>query len=305
MLIKYNWYEISINLLIGQVPMSAIKKVLGFVATVLWVSSCGSTERFAQRFEQMENELGDMRRGQAQLSGRVDELQIQLSVLLRRLNEKAKSASGAESQLPPDLKVVRVHPEPPAPGKVTNSGPPGGPSSKKPSAARGARGLHPVDPGQVRERLPVDHAAARRPLMEAGASGEEQAEDRNPEAETARDYEQAIAAYRAADYDKAIDPLRSFAERHAGEALSGDALYFLGMAKLNLGRFEEARREFEAVADQYPGNQHAAEALLQKARCHEKIGRLDQARGVYLQLVQAYPLSREAAEASRKLESIR
>jgi tol-pal system protein YbgF len=256
---------------------------------------CGASERTVLRLDNMEKDVSDVRRAQHALSQRVDELQIQISILNRKLEGRpvstAPKAGERAAEAAPSLNVVRLHPPAPPP-------PPPSP-----------RSLPAVDPDQVEERLPVDTAAARRPLLgpppEPVPVREFVIDRQDQGVARAKEFDAAFSSYRVADYDTALPALQAFARKYAGHELAADALVFLGRAQLNLGQVEEARGTFEALVKEYPKSPRAAEALLLDGRCFERSGRTDEARGVYLQLVQAYPLSSEAAEANRRLESIR
>ena len=156
----------------------------------------------------------------------------------------------------------------------------------------------PVDPDSVSERLPVDHDAARRPLLGPDPDGENEETIR-------RKFSHACSFYNAADYRTAISALYYFIELYPEHPLSIDAQHLVGEAQMAQGKLHEAERAFNLLAQQYPKSKRAISALLMMGRCEEKLGQIKQARSTYLQLVEAYPLSQEAAEANRRLQAMR
>jgi tol-pal system protein YbgF len=258
-------------------------KPLIYISTLLFIAQagCASTDRLNARIDLMEKEVADLHQANRRLDNRLDELQMQLSLLRKSL----KQAAGTY-QLP-DLKVVKLHPKKEK-FKVDR------PRRKKAPVKMGG----PVDPDSVSERLPVDHDAANRPLFGPDSDGEN-------EETIVRKFRHACSFYNAADYRTAISALYYFIELYPEHPLSIDAQHLVGEANMAQGKLREAQRAFNLLAQQYPKSKRAISALLMMGRCEEKLGQVKQARSTYLQLVEAYPLSREAAEANRRLQAMR
>ena len=258
-------------------------KPLIYISALLFIAqaSCASTDRLNARMDLMEKEVADLHQANRRLDNRLDEMQMQLSLLRKNL----KQAKGKHEL--PDLKVVKLHP-----GK--NKFKVDRPRRKKAPVKMGG----PVDPDSVSERLPVDHDAARRPLMGPDPDGEN-------EDTIARKFRHACSFYNAADYRTAISALYYFIELYPEHPLSIDAQHLVGEAKMAQGKLREAQRAFNRLAQQYRNSKRAISALLMMGKCEEKLGQVKQARSTYLQLVEAYPLSQEAAEANRRLQAMR
>lgn len=248
-------------------------------------AGCASTDRLNARLDLMEKEVSDLHQANRRLNNRLDEMQMQLSLLRKSL----KQAAGKRGDLPqvPALKVVKLHPK-------KNKFKVDRPRRKRAPVRMGG----PVDPDSVSERLPVDHDAARRPLMGPDPDGES-------EETIARKFKHACSFYNAADYRTAISALYYFIELYPEHPLSIDAQHLVGEANMAQGKLREAQRAFNLLAQQYPKSKRAISALLMMGKCEEKLGQVKQARSTYLQLVEAYPLSREATEANRRLQAMR
>jgi tol-pal system protein YbgF len=258
-------------------------KPLIYISALLFIAQagCASTDRLNARMDLMEKEVADLHQANRRLDNRLDELQMQLSLLRKNL----KQAKGKYEL--PDLKVVKLHPKKDK-FKVDR------PRRKKAPVKMGG----PVDPDSVSERLPVDHDAARRPLMGLDPDGEN-------EETIVRKFRHACSFYNSADYRTAISALYYFIELYPEHPLSIDAQHLVGEARMAQGKLREAQRAFNMLAQQYPKSKRAISALLMMGKCEEKLGHVKQARSTYLQLVEAYPLSREAAEANRRLQAMR
>jgi tol-pal system protein YbgF len=247
---------------------------------------CASTDRLNTRVDLMEKEVADLHQANRRILRRLDEMQMQLSLLKKNLPRKSAGTKGVLPKLPA-LRVVKLHP-----GKKDYKI--DRPRSKKvPTTFSGA-----VDPKKVSERLAVDHAAARRPILEPDPDGED-------DETIVRKFGHACSFYNAADFKTAIPALRYFIELHPEHPLAIDALHLVGEAKLAQGKVREAQLAFNRLTERHPKSKRAISALFMVGRCEEKLGHVKQARSTYLQLVEAYPLSREAAEANRRLQAMR
>ena len=71
--------------------------------------------------------------------------------------------------------------------------------------------------------------------------------------------------------DPSIEIFRKVVENYTYGKNAARAQYLLGLALKNLGRFQEARDEFEKVAATYPESEWVAQAKFQSADCASKI----------------------------------
>lgn len=267
------------------------------IRTTIWLLSglaipaCAGNQELVRRVDVMEQNLSDLRRDQQRLAQRLDELQIQLNAILKKL-ESARPSASAPPAGGPALEIVKLRPV-----EKTAERPP-----KELPLPRVL--IPPVEPSEVEERLTVDREAARRPVL----AKEEPKSAPSPAVEDERMvslFREAFDAYRGGDFERAIPAMLSFAKKNPAHRLAPDAWYYAGKAELDLGRLEAAEKKFDAVIDKYPTSSTAASAMLLKARCSERRGNREAARGVYLQVVQNFPRSDEATEANRRLDALR
>jgi tol-pal system protein YbgF len=251
------------------------------VALVVLITGCGATEQLVKKVDMLEEELSDLRDSQDRMNRRLDEMQIQLSILTK----KQSSSFESKNIKVPSLAVVKLKP--------------GSKKKKKAPSSKPIR-LKAVDPYKVKERLSVDYNAARRPLFIV----HEQEDDESEDVIAEKKFKKAYAFYQASDFTKAVVELRKFRQGYPSHPLVADALYWLGLSWWSLGDFQSAHRDFVVLAQSLPKNRRAPEALLMAGRCQEKLRRPRDARSTYLQLVQAYPLSQQAAEANQRLQSL-
>lgn len=77
----------------------------------------------------------------------------------------------------------------------------------------------------------------------------------------------------------------------------GYALYRAGVASFNLGKYERAMKELEAVVEFVPNFYALDEVLFQLARTYEKLGDFDKARRAYQVIILKYPNKAERAKS--------
>ena len=75
------------------------------------------------------------------------------------------------------------------------------------------------------------------------------------------------------------------------EEQQGRAHYWAGIALKNLGRCEDAVREFLRVPYLRTGGMWGVTSKLEAAVCYERIGRIDEAKAIYTQIVSAHGAS--------------
>ncbi len=279
-----------------------------FLSGGLLAAGC-ATSALETKVNRLEQELSDQRSMTKRLEGRLDELQIQITLL----NRKLTGGQGPSGRLErpsdmPALAVVRPQSRPAARRAPDRPKP----RRRKPWKLTTAK-FEDVDPAEVTERLQVDRAAAQRPLasrddrasgVDARVVAEEAAEDAE-EAKVGRAFQDAFGLYRINELDKAAVALSAFAAANSDHALAPEALFYAAKARMMLGQTAEAEKRLLELVRAYPATERAAEALLMIGRCQEKLGRVKEARGTYLQLVDAFPLSKQAGAANKRLESIR
>ncbi len=118
------------------------------------------------------------------------------------------------------------------------------------------------------------------------------------EAEEKRDFDDAIARLRAADFSAGAVALNGFLKRYPSTGYRESAQYWLGNAQYGLRDYKDAIQAFKALVDGAPDHARAPEALLSIANCQVELKDSDSARRSLEQLVKQYPQT-EAAQAAR------
>lgn len=118
------------------------------------------------------------------------------------------------------------------------------------------------------------------------------------EAEEKRDFDEALARLRAADFGAASAALNGFLKRYPNTGYRESAQYWLGNAHYGLRNYKDAITAFKALVDSAPQHARTPEALLSIANCQVELKDSDAARRVLEQLVKQYPQT-EAAQAAR------
>lgn len=118
------------------------------------------------------------------------------------------------------------------------------------------------------------------------------------DSEEKREFDEALARLRAADFGAASAALQGFLRRYPQTGYRESAQYWLGNAHYGLRQHKDAIAAFKALVDGAPQHVRAPEALLSIANCHTELRDTDAARRALEQLVKQYPQT-EAAQAAR------
>jgi len=117
--------------------------------------------------------------------------------------------------------------------------------------------------------------------------------------EEKRQYDEAIAQLRRADFTAAAQALTAFQRRWPGSGYADAAMFWLGNAQYGKREYKEAIASFRSVVANFPETPRAPEALLSVANCQVELRDAKAARKTLDELVKAYPAS-EAAQAGRE-----
>ena len=120
-----------------------------------------------------------------------------------------------------------------------------------------------------------------------------------------RSHDQAMAALRAGDFDKAAAALNSFVGRYPGSGYTESARFWLGNALYGKKDYKEAINAFRVLANNSPDHPRAPEALLALANCQIEMKDGKGARKTLDELVKAYPKSEAAAAGKERLATIK
>jgi peptidoglycan hydrolase CwlO-like protein len=138
-----------------QAKMNRNTVLIAALSVLFLVAGCACKEHLQGRLSMLENEVADLHQANQKINRRIDDLQIQLSVINKKLSSRDRSKTSEQ----PPLKVVKLHPLKTVKKKQLEL---------KLSHKKGS--MPEIDPRKVSERLPVDPKAARRSLWGVDAN---------------------------------------------------------------------------------------------------------------------------------------
>ena len=118
-------------------------------------------------------------------------------------------------------------------------------------------------------------------------------------------YEDAIAAIRSGDFDKAVTLLGAFQRRFVGSAYGDSVRFWLGNAHYGKRDYKEAIGAFRGFVASAPEHPRAPEALLALANSQAEMKDNRSARKTLDELVKAYPGSEAATAGKERLASLK
>lgn len=263
---------------------------IGIMVAACASSACSPKQALLRKVDLLEKQVGDLHRSQGRMNGRIDELQIQLSLLAKKLAARPAAKSAPATHAPSAMRNgTRPAPRPRLQETIVDSG-----------VFRGR--MREIDPHQVQERLPSRPRPARRgPGMRLSVEEPDGIDER-----TVREaFRRATSLHNRAEHHQAVEALQAFAQAYPEHPYAIEALFLAGRSRMALGETERAEDDFVVLAQRHPASERAPGALLLAGRCQEQLGRPRTARSTYLQLIQSYPLTGEAAEANRRLKALR
>jgi tol-pal system protein YbgF len=119
------------------------------------------------------------------------------------------------------------------------------------------------------------------------------------DADEKREFEEAIARMRQADFAGGAQALNAFQKKYPGTGYKESLLYWLGNAHYGLRDYKDAITQFRSLLALSPQHMRAPEALLSIANCQSELKDAKAARKTTEDLVKSYPDS-EAAQVARE-----
>jgi tol-pal system protein YbgF len=119
------------------------------------------------------------------------------------------------------------------------------------------------------------------------------------EADEKREFEEALAKLRQADFAGGLTGLNAFIKKYPETGYKESTLYWLGNAHYGLRSYKESITAFRALLSLAPQHLRAPEALLSISNCHSELKEAKLARKALEDLVKNYPDS-EAAQVARE-----
>lgn len=120
-----------------------------------------------------------------------------------------------------------------------------------------------------------------------------------------RSHDQAMAALRSGDFDKAAAALSGFVQRYPTSGYGDSARFWLGNALYGLKNYKDAIAVFRTLATNSPTHPRTPEALLAVANCQIEMKDVRTARKTIDELVKAYPSSEAAAAGKERLSTLK
>jgi tol-pal system protein YbgF len=120
-----------------------------------------------------------------------------------------------------------------------------------------------------------------------------------------RAHDNAMAALRAGDFDKAAAGLAAFLQRYPATGYGESTRFWLGNALYGQKSYKEAIAAFRALVTAAPGHPRAPEALLAIANCQIEMKDNRSARKTIDELVKAFPTSEAATAGKERLSTLK
>ena len=129
--------------------------------------------------------------------------------------------------------------------------------------------------------------------------------DFSAEPDERRTHDQAMAALRAGDFDKAASGLALLLQRYPATGYAESARFWLGNALYGQKSYKEAIAVFKVLVTGSPNHPRAPEAMLAMANCQIEMKDNKAARKTIDELVKAYPASEAAAAGKERLSTLK
>jgi tol-pal system protein YbgF len=120
-----------------------------------------------------------------------------------------------------------------------------------------------------------------------------------------RDFDAALAVFRAGDFAGAQAAFLDFAKRYPKSGYNASVLFWLGNAQYATRDYKEAITNFRSMLAQAPEHPRAAEALLSIANCQIELKDTRAARRTLEDVVRLHPQSEAAQAAKERLVRLR
>lgn len=120
-----------------------------------------------------------------------------------------------------------------------------------------------------------------------------------------RAYDNALATYRAGDFQGAIAGFDALVKRYPRDALAPNAQYWIGDAWFNLRDFRAAATAQQALISSYPDSPKVPDAMLNLSSAQLALGENPAARRTLEDLIARFPQSDAAEKARQRLTKLK
>lgn len=148
------------------------------------------------------------------------------------------------------------------------------------------------------EKLEQSGAAAPTSSVSPGAA------KMTSNADVLRAYEVAMAKYRNAQYQDAIDAFQHIVKQYPNDPLAVNAQYWTGDAFYQLRAYRSAVDAQKALIEKYPNSPKVPDAMLNMGSALIGLEDVPEARQTWEKLIAAYPGSRAARNAQERLQRL-
>lgn len=241
--------------------------------------------------------------GSPDATGKAGAPSADVEARLKRLEEAAAHGGKADGgDLDARLKRLEAAvgggmPANPAPG-ATPSAPPTVPASAPSSAPVVVTPTPPVPPTAPSVAKPATTPAT--PSASAPPAGAS-----NDIGSARRAYDNALATYRAGDFQGAIAGFDALVKRYPKDPLAPNAQYWIGDAWFNLRDFRAAANAQQALIANYPDSPKAPDAMLNLSSAQLALGENPAARRTLEDLIARFPQSDAAEKARQRLAKLK
>lgn len=246
--------------------------------------------RLEKTFDDLDQILGELRKGGADVLAEMSGIRDQLAVL-----------KGTNEELVHHVRLLREGRS----GGMGSSAPPTfGLPPNPPLDSHGA--------GRPADETALAPRAATEPQPRGSAGGEGETLSPSQQSPTpaadavppGQAYRQAYADFVKGQYQLAIAEFQNFLSQYPGDEAAPNAQYWIAECYYSLANFEQARREFDRVASDYAESEKVPDAMLKSAYSQINLGDHASARAQLQRLIEDYDNTHAATLARQKLREI-
>ena len=169
----------------------------------------------------------------------------------------------------------------------------------------------------TQEQIARDLAELQRTVKEASKSLDERLRQVEPQKvsldgkdfiadpDERRGHDQAMAALRSGDFDKAAASLTTFVQRYPASGYIDSARFWLGNALYGQKNYKDAIAVFRTLVSGSPAHPRVPEAMLAIANCQIEMKDVRGARKTIDDLVKAHPSSEAAVAGKERLTNLK
>jgi tol-pal system protein YbgF len=118
-------------------------------------------------------------------------------------------------------------------------------------------------------------------------------------------FRDAFTLFQQNSFPQAVEQFEEFVKKYPKSHLAPDAIYWIGEAKINLGKYNEAVLELDRVIKDYPGSKKELNALLKQGEAFERMGDQKSAGIIFQKLVSEHPHTSQGRIAAAKLRGMK